>query len=628
MTATALWILLLVRAAIQVAVAPDQPLPFVYTDDPLIVELKSSADTEARVTLEVQAEHHASPTTVSLGAATLHAGGAYWWAVDGIPTDRGRYRVKLVVAADGQTMETVTSFCRVGRPSPEASLPLCVRLKDIDNRALLALKSVGVQCVRLDAEGDDLAQRINDIRNMGANCALRLDVADAANVESRVDELLKKAGNAVARWELAPVEDTAVLASIAQAFRRGGSRVPVALVTTGPEHLKRMLDGGAGQFLDVVVLEHDAPKPEDIIALRTTAEQAGYERVALYVSGRGIETGASEEHARFVRQILSNCACGIVQTEVARALLLDGEFSGSYAHLSAMSNWLGKSVYVGPLPVPAPGQAPAFRCGDRWVAALWTGGEPQTVEASLGEAADLALTDVRDNPMPPPAVQDGRITLELRTEPVILTGRGGTVMAEAAWNAARAEAQVFCGLAKGQPTVPAEAVETAQAIAGKDVPEANRLGFFTLLRTFPAVEERWHARDLPRAVAVPVMASAARLARHLCVVEQERGEPFVEPLKDTLERSREYESLYLTGSITASDKHARADWLLQEVNRLMAEAELLKETGRPVEAGAVAAIAEWRARSLEHAAKAAPLHEPDPYKPVATEESVKPPARS
>ena len=49
----------------------------------------------------------------------------------------------------------------------------------------------------------------------------------------------------------------------------------------------------------------------------------------------------------------------------------------------------------------------------------------------------------------------------------------------------------------------------------------------------------------------------------------------------------------------------------EEVGRLMAEAERLAKDGRPMEAGAVATLAEWRARALEIAAKAQPLGLPD-----------------
>ena len=46
--------------------------------------------------------------------------------------------------------------------------------------------------------------------------------------------------------------------------------------------------------------------------------------------------------------------------------------------------------------------------------------------------------------------------------------------------------------------------------------------------------------------------------------------------------------------------------MLAEVTRLMAQAEALATEERPIEASAVAALAEWRARSLDATAEAKP----------------------
>src|SRR5690606_33479883 len=116
---------------------------------------------------------------------------------------------------------------------------------------------------------------------------------------------------------------------------------------------------------------------------------------------------------------------------------------------------------------------------------------------------------------------------------------------------------------------------------------------FTLLRAFPEIEGRWHGGQLPRPVAVAAMARLADLSRTLCRLEAAREASFLEPLGDTLARCEEYQSVYLTGATTTPQARARGDWLVQEVRRLMDEAEALADDGEKIEASAVATLAEW-----------------------------------
>ena len=114
------------------------------------------------------------------------------------------------------------------------------------------------------------------------------------------------------------------------------------------------------------------------------------------------------------------------------------------------------------------------------------------------------------------------------------------------------------------------------------------------------------------------MAELARLSRTLCRLEGARGATFIEPIQDTLARCDEFVSAYLTGATATPQARARGDWLVGEVRRLMDEVEWLLAAGAKAEADAVAALAEWRARGLEHAVKAGPLSDqmalPEPEK--------------
>jgi LysM repeat protein len=132
------------------------------------------------------------------------------------------------------------------------------------------------------------------------------------------------------------------------------------------------------------------------------------------------------------------------------------------------------------------------------------------------------------------------------------------------------------------------------------VTAGDRAAFLALLRFFPLIEMQWHAGLIPEGVATAAIADLAGLARALCFNQAVTGEPFLAPLRNCLDKCEEYRALYLTGS----EARPRGDWLLDEVLRLMNEAESLMQSGRPIEANAVAALAEWRARALEFAARA------------------------
>ena len=133
----------------------------------------------------------------------------------------------------------------------------------------------------------------------------------------------------------------------------------------------------------------------------------------------------------------------------------------------------------------------------------------------------------------------------------------------------------------------------------------TRFEFFSVIRVFPELESQWHAGRVATSAAVPLMARIDTLVRSLCVLQQETGEPFLEPLHETLAKCGQYQSLYLTGTGGAQASRPRGDWLMREVDSLVDEARDLVRQGRPIQADAVAALGEWRARSLQSMSKVA-----------------------
>ena len=303
-----------------------------------------------------------------------------------------------------------------------------------------------------------------------------------------------------------------------------------------------------------------------------------------------------------------NAANDVAQTDIDASLVYkDGEFGSGYVMLSAYARRLDRGVYVGKLAVGSGGgQAHAFRIDDSWCVVFWGPESRADVTLDVGDATDLSLADVYNNPLSPPVVVDGSLRMDAGPTPAFLSGRGGPVLNNAARQAAKREAEAFAADEAVTAELPSDLAAIVAKVARNNGSRLDRPEFFALVRAFPYLERQWHSGQISQASAVAAMAGLSRLTRHLCVVEQESGEKFIEPLQDTLGRCSQFESLYLTQSRATNGQEVRGDWLLSEVDRLVAEAEALDRVGRSIEANALATMAEWRARSLEFAADAVP----------------------
>jgi len=319
-----------------------------------------------------------------------------------------------------------------------------------------------------------------------------------------------------------------------------------------------------------------------------------------------------------MRQLLTHLAGGVAQTGLSPSLILSQEFGPGYVYLSALAHRLHGAAHAGRMDLGPGVRALVFRRGAQWTVAAWALTGPTEAALNLGDATDLALFDARNNPLPVPEVADGAVALELTDNPVFVTGKGGPVLAQAAQNVVRRRAALFLGAKELMPQLPSDVADVVGKFAATDDSDYSRLDFFDLLRLFPRLEGLWHSGALPRSAGTPALAGLSQLARAVCVLEQKRGEPFLEPLQNTLSNCGQFQSVYITSSAGSSATRERPDWILDRVTALMAEAETLAREGRSIEANALAALAEWRARSLEAAGKAAPLSVPE--KPRARQE--------
>jgi hypothetical protein len=314
---------------------------------------------------------------------------------------------------------------------------------------------------------------------------------------------------------------------------------------------------------------------------------------------------------RVVQHVVTGLAAGVTQTDIPADWIYGSDIGPAYVALCALAHRLNGASYVGELDLGENVQALGFRAGPQWMLVIWTSEGATDVSLKLENVTESALFDARGNLLDAPPLKDGAVALHVTGEPQFWTGKGGSFLFQVAQTVVRRKAVAFIESEDVKKCFSPELMEAVGKFARLEATGYSRIDFFSLLKLFPRIEELWHTGGARRSVAVPALAGLSRLARALCVLEQERGEPFVEPLQKTLANCGQFQSLYLTSSAGASETRERPDWLLERVGQLMAEAEQLAAEGRTVEASSVATLAEWRARALEIAAKAQPLSAPE-----------------
>ena len=143
---------------IQVTLAPDQPVPAVYIDEPLVVEFRSPVDTTCTVDFKVyvpgQNAHRISLTNIRLAA-----GRPRWVTIDTLPPFYGPHSVRVLIRERDAKTEIAAQFHRVARPTMSDTLPLCVNLDGFTEDLLYALRSVPVGALRLRTKDLDLLDK-------------------------------------------------------------------------------------------------------------------------------------------------------------------------------------------------------------------------------------------------------------------------------------------------------------------------------------------------------------------------------------------------------------------------------------------------------------------------------------
>ena len=582
---------------VEVVPAPDQPISYVYVDEPLVVEFSANRDVE--VSGEIEILRAGRPLNLLyLDRTILRAGKPYWRVLENVSRERGSYALRILLTGpNNTTVEKRHSFCRIDRPLSAPPRRIAVYLPRLDKSSLAAVRAVPLSSALVDAESAHDSGGAKAIIEANLDLIVRLHQGKPGATESALTELVARFGDRVRGWDILPAAGASSIEPLVSAVRRAGSSAPIGVVAADETALQAALAADTAHTASYVVLNHPDPSRGVAGAFQAIAERAGREGLELRLHPPAPED-RPDAGARLVHDVILCAAGGSRTCVVDLPYGLDG-FAPGYVALSGLVHSLGDSRYVGELDLDGV-QAHVFRTDSiSWVAVLWAeAGPPRTLPITLGEAKDVALKDMWNNPLLPPELKEGQIELAVGRDPRYLSGKGGGIVGRAARLAARQEAERLANpeILSAEPV--AGFRDIVSTMADLDTAEPDRMNFFALLRMFPAIEAQWAGGAIPGEVAVPAMAGLSRLLRRLCTVEQENGSEFIESLNKTLGQCDVCRSQYLLAGSGDTEDNRRGAWLMGEVERLTGEARSLEAEGRMTEAGGVAALAEWRARSL------------------------------
>lgn len=583
-------------AEITVSIAPDQPIPHVYVDDVLVLELRSSTDMEAEVLVTIQDPSGAEETAVD-ETFVLRAQGVRWIPLEDVAGPRGRYVARVRIDADGDLKESSHAFCRIDRPVTMARPPVGATYGVPDRYVLMAMRDLPLGKVCFPADHRELDALIEAAHRIGIGVGVFVDLAVTSPETART--LIGEHGEWVQHWAVAPDQALDEVAAVAAAFQGHGAQAPFALVADSPEALVDSLNAMAGRAVPAIAYRDDAPSGEALSAFKQAAQRSGHERLPLHVLGRGIAGEGPDHGAELIQNLLTFTAYGVTQADIDGELLFsENDVSEAYVFLSAFARRITRAVPIGPLHVSSPFRAFVFRLDGDWLIAAWSEGEEGELDVRVGDATVRELADVSNNPLPLPEVADGTASLTLTHEPVYMIGEGGNIMAVTARRMMQSTAQAFVSNEAHAALLPEQVAEIFDIMRENEPLRIDRSQFLALLPMFPLLEAKWHTGIVPGEVAVPAMRALSDIIRHAAVIEQDSGEPFVQPLQDTLATCAEFQQDFLLREEAPPETRGRANWLMGEVSRLVAEAKALDAIGRTIEANAVASLAQWRAHSL------------------------------
>jgi hypothetical protein len=574
-------VLMLLLGQVTVNVAPDQPLPHVFDDDPLILEFVADQAGEYSATIQLKVEGHPSQQ-IELKGLALKAGSPYWHSLTDIDPLVGLHQVTIDVAdSSGESNPVHASFYRIHRPDPDRSFPLTVHLNQLDE-ALLA-RHLPAKTLRIDHP----ISAWNDWVTLAEYHQLHLEVCiDPLEKEwspIRLETAADRLKDRIEWWVIGPSRDIPAILNAAQSIRRGHRNARIALAVKTPNDIGAALNNDSGIVFEKLVVRSPNVPPD---IFRSMLEILGKEDFPVDFDLNYVPN----KPAMFLDS-WTQCLRVNAQPVVRRSQLENSSgLAPSFSLLNAWVRRFERVHYAGPLRTETDTTHSLFRIpgiGDAsnlWMAVVSPSGpsdsslsiEPNSVFDFHFNAYQLGSID---SPVP------------------FLTGSGAEPLAGASWERvssivdAMVEQQAMMNVVSDPVRL---ALNTLREGDGKST---YRRELFQLLQALPVLEAKLRAGLVPKELAIPISSGLGKIAEGLALLEESLGDPFLEPLSKILAQCADYQSRYITQS-GGMDEKQRSKWLLQEVNRLLVEVDSLHAENRLIQATALATLAEWRARSL------------------------------
>ncbi len=578
----------------EIIVAPDQPVPCVYVDDPLVLSLKVMEPAEARVSVSLE-DTIGRDWNMDLGTLNLPPGVERWYALKGAPAELGYYAVTATMTIGDAVFSRTVGMCRVNRPAQVGRSPLGLTVTggSWSPGMEYALKNVGVRALRVVSPAADahaVAQRLNRV---GLKAALVLREPDAIALASQPGKL--QVGEEWTSLQL-PASAPDLLVKF-----RYKTALPVWAVAGSLDELRAFVAGPAAERVTGVVLE--APAPPDPAARGELA------RLNLPVSIALSDPAwiRSRSPVRLMTDILELLAGGIVAVYLPDGAMydVDAGYAPSAALFNAFGTIFGMAEYVGRVPLAKDVNSLLFREGANWILVAWRTGEngdPVQVTLPLEGALSVTASDPFGNPVGEGVTTaDGNLAAAVGTVPLLVRGAGGNLIARAAAARAMEIAADLAALPAPAGDLLADGFrQLLETVRKNPAEEGARARYLDLLRQWSQLEIAIAQGTVPRDAALPISRGLLRLTKALAAVEEGRGELFLEPVNEMIAETERLQTMYLTGTPPGNEGvRLRAEQVLADLRNLVGAAETLTASGRKIEAAALASAAQHYGKCLE-----------------------------
>lgn len=584
---------------VSIRLAPDQPAPIFFTDEPLVVQFESSESitTSADLLVTLPSGERAS---WSAQQVALLAGRPMWHDVGSFPVARGPHEFH-VRGDPTQTSEFRQTLVRLDRPRPNAHGLLGVHLTNASPAIMYALRCLPVAAVRIDADTPNLAVAAREVAlNTPGNLYVRTRAGDTSDRDS-VTPLARELANVVDLWEIAGADDATEYAGIAGDIRRGHPAARLAARVSSGRDAVALARAQPELCPDVFVVA-----PDSLEAVEQAMQRAGIEGPNLLVEFNppvDQETDMTQLVPRLLSASLMRHHEAMVPQRVFETSI---GYSGSLSIFANTTRLLDGTELFTVLDGDGNNRAWLYgRLGDAsppdWLVVI-AHTDPNEPQPQLPDAAaeSWTLYDAHGNTRAESAAAGAPVGDLPGYGLWFVRGLGGNVLLNAHVQRLRQRAAATLPHEDALTVVAPDALTALRLLRNFSYPSPTRAQFINLVRSLPAIEEAWHRGVIEPRDAVPLSAQIAAVARELAAIKQEMDEQFLEPLERTFSNCREILDAFPAAEAGADLR--RVGFLRGEVALLLDEARACEAAGRSTEAKGIAALAEWRARSLEPAA--------------------------